>query len=459
MREQIYKNEQVNINSGFKLSAFAIPFFVAMHFVFDIGEEAFNLYSPFTEIIGLHVFFGKLVPPFFNSELIWIFFVLFTLVSQISRIRNSENLKPAKFSITYIYLLLIFFIIPAIYGIFSGGDLSILIIQLRGVLSIPVYFIVGLLAIKSTTDFSRIYIAIFIANVLKSLQGLYVYFVVQNGSMNGQEYLLEHYSSEYFMTSLIFVVLYLKLKKRSYPLKLGLVAGSLLILTAFVLNDRRTSVLGLFVSLAIVLISELLSPRVSFLKTHFLKLSIATTAFSLGILFSGVLPAPLNAIYNKLQELAFQGRDSFGYHDYRVIENYNLFENIKNFSIFGTGYGLPIPFKFVEYDFSFYPYYNTIPHNSFLAVWALGGILAFSALSTIMAFLVSIFVRIYHAVNPEIQIFGALGLFQLTRWGVFSIGDIGLSDIRSIMLIGLLAGGLIRIGFKYDDQNLSKRGF
>lgn len=459
MSEQIDKNEQVNINSGFKLSAFAIPFFVAMHFVFDIGEEAFNLYSPFTEIIGLHVFFGKLVPPFFNSELIWIFFVLFTLVSQISRIGNPETLKPAKFAISSLCLLLIFFILPAIYGIFSGGDLSILIIQLRGVFSIAFYFIVGLLAIKSTTDFTRIYIAIFIANVLKSLQGLYVYFVVQNGSMNRQEYLLEHYSSEYFMTALIFVVLYLKLKKRSFPIKTGLIAGALLILTAFVLNDRRTSVLALFVSLAIVFFSEILRPRVSFLKTHFLKICAVGAAFGVGIIFSAALPSPLNAIYNKLQELSFQGRDSFGYHDYRVIENFNLFENIKNFNLFGVGYGLPIPFKFVEYDFSFYPYFNTIPHNSFLAVWALGGILAFSALSTIMAFLASIFVRIHHSVNPEIQIFGALGLFQLTRWSVFSIGDIGLSDIRSIMLIGILSGGLIRIGFKYDDQNLNRKGF
>ena len=133
--------------------------------------------------------------------------------------------------------------------------------------------------------------------------------------------------------------------------------------------------------------------------------------------------------------------------DYRVVENYNLLAAISRTGVLGIGLGIAIPFVFLEYDFRYaYPYYDTLVHNSFLGTWVSAGVLGMAALATAVVGLVWVFSKTFlEATDPAARFFSILGFLALTRWGVWTIGDVGTTYTFIILYIGLLAGGVLRL--------------
>jgi O-antigen ligase len=125
--------------------------------------------------------------------------------------------------------------------------------------------------------------------------------------------------------------------------------------------------------------------------------------------------------------------------DTRDIENGNLLFTMRARPLLGYGFGHPYTELVVAYDVTAtgFANYRYIPHNSFLGIWAFGG------LFFPMFYLMPLVVAIYYGVNTRRRS-GDPFLRSSAAWAVCSIiayliqgwSDIGLQDMVVIICAG-----------------------
>ncbi|RYZ58287.1 MAG: hypothetical protein EOP07_07500 [Proteobacteria bacterium] len=223
----------------------------------------------------------------------------------------------------------------------------------------------------------------------------------------------------------------LSLPKKSFFL-LALVA----IGTVYVLNDRRAS-------FAAVVIAALALPFI--LPARFRR--DLWPLYRAGIVTVGLILVGL--AIDSSNPYSFTGglKSEFvgqEFLSYRHIENFNLLSGVMDEPIFGMGFGAHYPQAIELPDISAtFSLFTAIPHNTLYFLWTFAGPLGMAAFTSLAWVTMILIARCGSWARSSAQLFYAvLALFLAGQWFVYVTFDMGLLEVRSLMVFGVVIGSL-----------------
>ena len=422
----------------------------AFAFLVVLLDESYNIPfyegNPPSEMLGpllfdrLHVLLGIPGLHFTGFEVISLVLLGAGLLDRKLTSNTQNDLSSDKLMRWMIASLPCAAFFAVIYGVFRGNDLSIAMTQNRFVPVLGVWLYLGYVSYRRPDQAEKIFLILTIATLLKCLEGLYVFIFDFNMRLGNREYLIDHVSSEAIAMSLLYVA-YVWWHRRQHVLHD--IAAALLIgvmIGPYLLNLRRTSFLGLGLTLMMLPLLYPMSVRLR----HVVSGSIVVGLAILLVIVTWDLPPPLGAFSAPIKR--FTSPAPPGEFDYRDVENYNNYHSIMAAPIQGRGFGVTLARYIPLLDIStVYPLYETVPHNNILFIWANGGPLTMAAFAAVVAFSFAICLRLNREARaPGARLLGFLGWGMVLRWLVYCWADLGLAFFRLPAVLGLIVGMAIK---------------
>lgn len=324
-------------------------------------------------------------------------------------------------------------------GLSSGGDWRTMFIQIRFLHALPLWVLIGFTVWRDPSFTEKVLKWITILVSLKSFQALYVY-GTNLSIFREEEYLLDHYYSGFAVLGLIGLVFYF-FRSEKWTIKLLCVLSALAISSAFILNDRRTSYVGVVFAVAVL---PTLLP-VSTLKRYAGRGLLALAGLGLFTALTWNLPPPLGFLGSLYR--SFGSETGLKEPSYRDLENANLINAVTEAPSTGIGYGkefdevYPLPDISMAYD-----RYRMIPHNTFLSTWAYAGPHTIAAMSLVFAVMIAASGQMLKRGRRPIEILlGVMALFYTLQYLTYTFGDLGFQIMRNQMMAGLLLGACFRL--------------
>lgn len=345
-------------------------------------------------------------------------------------------------------LLLLCVALGVAHGLATGGAFRIIVLEVR---PFWYFFVSYLLAYNLVTELRQIQTFLWItilATAFKALQGIYVVIVALHGHVAGQNAILAHEQSYFFVLVLVLLVLFCLHQAHRAQLVVVLVALPLL-LPALVANNRRADyvafLLGAAVAWALVVA---IRPRARrWLIAGGIVCAVLGAAYVLAFANAGgTIGAPAHAILSVIHPSSQDARD-LSSNVYRYIENYDLKYTEQQNPLLGYGFGKPFLQPIVLPNIlALDPYYLYIPHNNIYWVWMRLGPLGFAALWYVIGSIIvrgSLLAR--HLTDPLAQRFAIFVVAAMVMEVVVAYSDYQFFFYRNIIYIGLLAGILIKL--------------
>lgn len=414
--------------------------------------RAFNTTDPFTESLGT-IFFSPLHTSLGLSGISITAFELVSLILALS-LAYRDLSKPGLHKITWPAALIIFSIPLAVsigmaVGLANSHPLSLMFTQVRSIASLPLWAYVGFRVIQEDHVLQHFLDVVLLCVAAKCIQALWIYRQDYSGSMGKWEFLVEHSFSEFIVSAGLWLLHRLWVY-RSKILMTFLPGIGLMLLFAYVfaLNDRRASVVGAALSVAII----------PFAAPRQLRPSIFAATFAAGLVVSGFLLATWNSQGTigrpamAVKSLISDDGDSSL--DYRDAENANLLSAVADAPLTGMGFGTRFPIRVPMVNISsVYKDYDLIPHNTLLYLWAYGGPISMGLLALFGVFSLTTSIRYARSSSNFSGFFVGVFVGMLViRWLVNTMADLGLTEVRYLMLVGLTTGGIV--GLYYRNQQL-----
>ena len=349
----------------------------------------------------------------------------------------------------------------ALYGLVSGGDLKIIVVEVR-----PLWylFISYLMAYNFVTQKGHIrtffWLAILCAGV-KALQGLYIYLIALHGDLQGIDTIMSHEES-FFFAALLLLIIILCLCHRYRPQLFAALLVAPAVLVAMVVNQRRTDYVALLVGVGVAwVLVFLIRPKArKSLVVGLLICVVLGTGYVIAFAHaSGTLAEPARAIISVFNPAASDVRDATS-NLYRIYEDNDLKYTVKQYPL-GLGFGKPFlqpqPLtsifpNIIDFD----PYYNYVPHNTIYWIWAdLGPIGYFALWFLIGAIIVRGCIIVRRLRDPYFQV-AAIYIVAVTFMEVVvAFADYQLFFFRNVIYLGLLCGILVKLPI-LDQQEQQK---
>lgn len=329
-------------------------------------------------------------------------------------------------------------LLAGVFGTSNGGVIKTMFIQIRFLHALPLWVMIGFVVWRDPEFTAKALRWITIMIALKSFQAVFVY-LSNRGSYAGAEYLVDHYYSGFAVIGVIGLAYYFWVEK-SFKIKALCVASVMAIGIAYVLNDRRTSIVG--VAFAVAIVPTLLPFQVLWrYASRVLALIVLLIGFTIA---TWNMPPPLGIIGSTYR--SFGSETGVAEPSYRDLENANLFNAVAQAPTTGLGYGQEFEEIFPLPDIStVYDRYRMIPHNSFLATWAYGGPATIAALSLLFAFMIASAGALLRRTDSPINLLlGLMSLFFFMQYLTYTFGDLGFQIMRNQMIAGLFLGACFR---------------
>lgn len=378
------------------------------------------------------------------------FLLLFILLVVIVR-RIAGRLGPAlRFGpLLMPFLLLVVGVVVGIgHGLTSGGDSRIIVLEVR-----PFWYLMlnYLLAYNLVNEKRHVMVFLWITVVgtfIKALQGVYIVFGPLGGHISGQNEIMAHEQSFFFVLVLLLSLLSLWLQRLRWLLWVSLMSVPFLVI-ALLANNRRADyaafLIGALCAWTIVLA---LHPA----RRFSLIFGICVTALFVGayvLVFqhaTGTFAEPAKAIVSIIHPSAADARDQAS-NAYRYIEDYDLLYTEKQSPILGYGFGRPFMQPIVLPNIiSLDPYYLYIPHNTILWVWMRLGPLGYGALFYLLgAFVVRAGIIARNLRDRDLQLVAIFAIGVIMIEIPLAYGDYQLFFYRNIFYLGLLMGMVMRL--------------
>ena len=429
-----------------------VQIFVFIYLVLDVpSARPFYEYDPITEFLGSFLFDGLTkvigIPgiPTTLFELVSFFLLGLCLWKHMFE-KHVKRMPPlAK-------VVLVGCLIPAValFGVFTGlirgNDWRIAITQTRFFLLYPTWFLIGYLSLRRAEDLIGIFKVITAAMLIKSFQAIYVYFFILNGSLGDKEFLVDHLSSDFLATSMIFLGGYILFVEKSYLSKILTFFMVVPMAVVYFINDRRSSLVGVIIGLALLLAALPLEALYRRRKPLLLSF-IGVVSFTV---LTWRLSGPLGFFAMTIRSLLPGGAESAA--SYRAFEDYNLLRAVSENPVFGIGFGRTFPLYIKLPDVSFvYENFDLIPHNTVLYLWTFAGPVGIAGLSLFVASNIAMSTKLFnHARSVLTMLVAAVTMTMVVRWLVYAYGDIGLLEIRIVSLMSLALGGCWKF---YNELN------
>jgi hypothetical protein len=350
-----------------------------------------------------------------------------------------------------------------VLGLATGGDLKIIMVQLRPFWYTFLSYILSYNFVTSKGRVRGFFWLVIIGAGVKGLQGLYIYFIVHHGHLDGLNLIMSHEES-YFFASLLLLLFIFRLHHRDRPQMIACLCVAPAVLISLVSNQRRTDYIALMVAMVFAwAIVFLIKPKArrGLLRGMIISVIIGTIYISVFSHVSGTLGSPARSIIGVFVPTAGDSRDASS-NLYRDYENFDLAYTAK---LNPQGLGFGKAFKQPKLLESTYPgirgddpYYDSIPHNTILWVWVDLGAVGFFALWFLFG---SIIVRgcfiARQVKDPYFQVLAIYIVCMAVMEVIVAFADYQLFLYRNVINLGLLAGVLARLPLLDKEQEESQK--
>lgn len=400
------------------------------------SARAYNEHESWTELLGQYLFHGfkdlySIPLPFTLFELL-----SFGLLFAVLTVHGYQKAKLWKSMLAAALIVPLAAGVAWFGGALRGNDMSLGLTQVHAIPMLPVWLALGYFIGLRPSNALRIFKILFYSSLFKAFYALYVYSVIYQGSMGEREFLIDHPSSIYLLCGMIFAVWQL-LRKDLSPAKKSFFLLSLFAIgIVYLLNDRRAS-------FAAVVAASLALPFI--LPARFRR--DLWPLYRAGIVAVAIVLVGL--AIDSSNPYSFTGgiKSEFlsqEFLSYRHIENFNLLSGVMDEPIFGMGFGTHYPQAIELPDISAtFSLFTAIPHNTLYFLWTFAGPLGMAAFVSLAWVTIILIARCGSWARSSAQLFYAiLALFLAAQWIVFVYFDMGLLEVRSLMVFGVVIGSL-----------------
>jgi hypothetical protein len=409
--------------------------------------------------LGILIIPTSLVPFFWNVNTILQFyagasdakmvpfnlFEIFILVAGAAALIRSVYLGTAKVTPGPLLIPILgygaFVVFGLIHGLFSGGDATISLQEVRSQFYLILAYIIGVNAVKDIDTARKLQWAMVICIGLKGVFYTLCRFTVFAGQAVPDQGVGSHEEAFFFNAFILFFIVSLvyKVPKAMFYTMLAFLPW---VVVGNLACNRRAGTAALIIVLPIMV--AVLYKAVPHLRK---SIAIVTACFVvLGTVYyqsfknsGATIAQPARAVKSQFDPDA---RDASS-NAYRDAENADLMATIKIDPVFGYGYGKPMLHAVKIADISkIYPFWDIVTHNQILWIWMRVGTLGFVAFW--LAVCSSIIFGIQKAVDPSIDwIIQGISLYVvlvLAMLIVFGLLDLQLSNFRDMLFTGLWLG-------------------
>ncbi|MBC7660123.1 MAG: O-antigen ligase family protein [Chitinophagaceae bacterium] len=417
------------------------------------SARAFNEYDSWTKAIGQFLFLG--FKELFNIPIPFTPFELLSYGSlfAILCLWGTQRAHFWKVTVGVAVLVPLAGVWAWVSGVARGNEMALAFTQFHFIPLIPVWLALGYFMGLRPSNNLRIYRIFFWVMFVKCFYALCIYTFIYNMDMGTREYLIDHPTSIYIVCGMLYGFWQLLRADVALERKFFYAFALLIMGTAYIINDRRASYAGIII--AVLLVPMLLPHRLRRDVWTFYKIGIAAAAIIMGFFaidasnpysFSGGLKSELTA------------SDSLSY---RHIENFNLLSGVVLEPILGIGFGKEYPQVMQLPDISgTFSLFAAIPHNTLFFLWTYAGPIGIGCFATLLWMSMILIIRCGVWARSSNQLFYAiLAHFLTAQWVMFVFFDMGLLEVRSLMVFGLVVGSLYpqyaRHIKEYYDENLA----
>lgn len=371
----------------------------------------------------------------------WIFFsgmdlmLAATIVVALMRRRQNRGIGTPQPMIKLAQLTYATIVFSFLWGKFRGGQTGFAVWQIDRVMYLPAVFLLCQAAFRGPKDYLAVGKVMLAAAVLRASQAMYVRAVVPatDDPITGESslpYTTTHNDSMLFaMGATILVALVLqRCGKKAMRLTILLLP---VLIGGMIANDRRI----VWVELILVFGALYLMTDMNPLKRKLNKLAIAmipvvAAYVAVGWNQKGGPFKPVQLIRSAVDSSADTSTA------WRDLENFNLVFTLRNFPLFGIGYGNPFwemwPMPPVDYSLEKY-----VPHNSLLGILCYGGFVGWAGITMMWVGGIFFGIRAYHFCKEPLEKAAALAAFGSVLVYYFQcFGDMGLGSWTGVFLVG-----------------------
>lgn len=339
-------------------------------------------------------------------------------------------------------------LIGVAHGLASGGTLKNVVIEVR-----PFWylFFTYLLAYNIITDKRHVRTFLWIGIIgaaIKGLQGIFIVVTAYGGKLGGQNQIMAHEESFFWVAILLLIVLFC-LHTRDRAQFWVAIAILPLIIPSLIANNRRADyvalVIGIVVTWALVIIVRP-ERRKALIAAFVLCMAIGgayVLAFSNQ---SGSIAQPARAIVSTIHPSATDARDVAS-NAYRITENYDLKYTWKQSPIIGYGFGKQFLEPVLLPNISAQdPVYLLVPHNTIYWVLMRLGIIGYGLFWVVIGTMIvrgCLIVR--NLQDRYLQLVGIFAVGVILMEIVVATADYQLFFYRNVIYFGLLAGLLMKL--------------
>ncbi len=341
-------------------------------------------------------------------------------------IERSNRVGTPKQMIQLAYGSLATIVFVWFVGKFRGGDdQANAVWQISKVIYVPIVFLLFQAALVGRKDHIAVGKVILVAGTLRAMQALYVKWTVaapidRDTGESSLVYATTHSDSILFaLTCVLLVSLIIHpVGKRAARLALLLLP---VLVGGMLANNRRM----VWVQVILVFATLFFMTEANRIKRKIQRVLFGILPFLAGYIAVGWSSTakffkPVQTIRSAMDPSTDMSTQ------WRELENYDLIFTLKQFPIFGTGYGHGF-YEILQLPAVDYPLEHFIPHNSILGMWCFMGYVGFVGITALWVGGVYMGIRAYHHCAEPIDKAAALVSFaSVLVYLVQCFGDIGL---------------------------------
>lgn len=420
--------------------------FIALSAAVLIEESSLRLASDFTD--KLYVFSW---PPSLQGMFdrpVGLLFLLILAITVIYRLAKREWPLRGGPLIVPFGLFMLCVVLGVVHGLATGGQLQIIVIEVRPLWYLFVTYLLAYNLITSSKQLRTFFWIVIIGAGIKGLQGVYLVVFILKGSLQGHDELMAHEESFFFVALLLLIMLFCL----QYRYRAQLIAALIALvpaLVALVANQRRADYIALLLGLAVAWgLMFLINPqkRKTLLKMALVTLVLGGSYVAAFSHSEGGLASPARSVIAIFSPSNEDIRDIQS-NLYRVTENHDLKFTEQQNPILGLGFGkaflTPWPLVDISADDQ---YYLFIPHNTVYWLWMRLGPIGY----LIFWFLIgSVIVRgcmiVRTMKDPYLRMVGIYSVSLIFMEVVVAFADYQLFFYRDVIYMGLIIGILMKL--------------
>jgi hypothetical protein len=321
------------------------------------------------------------------------------------------------------------------WGLARGGQLTPSFFQILHLMTMPVVGLMFLYAIRGPEDVPALGSIVVTVAVLRAAVLILVYSVVARDFRDREGfYVTTHSDTVLFVAGIIGLFTY-ALENRKMKTIAKCAGLGLVILAAIALNNRRLA----FVSMGAFPIVMYVAMRPGKLKRNLTGLAVVAGILGAIYVVAGAQLGGDSALFKPARLIMSVMTQTDTSSESRDVENYNLIHTLRQSPVVGMGFGHGYVEQYHLFDIAdLFALYLFIPHNGVLWIWAVGGVVGFTALWFVYPVAGTMAMRAYRgAKTPLDRMSGLTALGTVIACVAQVWGDQGFNSYMTLTLFAL----------------------